>query len=52
MGVNYSTMIYAPNFIQFARPVTFSLVVSAAGASFSTRGIFHDGRVDVPLEDG
>lgn len=52
MGVNYSTMIYAPNFIQFARPVTFYPVASAPTVgSFATRGIFHDGRLDVVLED-
>jgi len=53
VGVNYSTLIYAPAFLQFARPVTFFPVTSApATSSFATRGIFHDGRIDVPLEDG
>lgn len=53
MGVNYSSLIYAPNYIQFARPVTFFPVTSAPTVpSFATRGIFHDGRIDVPLEDG
>jgi hypothetical protein len=53
VGVNYSLMIYAPNFTQFARPVIFYPVTSSPGvASFNTRGIFHDGRLDVVLEDG
>ena len=53
MGINYSLMIYAPNFTQFARPVTFFPLVSApAVPSFAGRGIFHDGRLDVLLEDG
>jgi hypothetical protein len=53
VGVNYSALIYSPNFLQFARPVTFYPVTSApAVGSFSTRGIFHDGRLDVVLEDG
>jgi hypothetical protein len=53
MGVNYSTMIYAPLFLQFARPVTFFPVTSQpAVPSYAARGIFHDGRLDVPLEDG
>jgi hypothetical protein len=53
VGVNYSLMIYAPNFTQFARPVTFYPVTSPPGVtSFDTRGIFHDGRLDVVLEDG
>ena len=53
MGMNFSTMIYAPNFLQWSRPVTFYPVVSNPGvASFDTRGIFHDGRLDVALEDG
>jgi hypothetical protein len=53
VGINYSLMIYAPNFTQFARPVTFFPLVSApATPSFACRGIFHDGRLDVVLEDG
>jgi hypothetical protein len=53
MGINYSLMIYAPNFTQLARQVTFYPIVSApATPSFSCRGIFHDGRQDVVLEDG
>jgi hypothetical protein len=54
VGVNYSLMIYAPNFTQFARPVTFYPVASqpGLGGGFAGRGIFHDGRLDVVLEDG
>jgi hypothetical protein len=53
MGVNYSLMIYAPNFIQFSRPVTFFPVVSQPLASgISMRGIFHSDQIDVVLEDG
>jgi hypothetical protein len=53
VGVNFSTMIYAPNFIQWARPITFYPVVSSPStASYAGRGIFHDGRLDVVLEDG
>jgi len=52
VGIDYSALIYAPNFIQFARPITFYPAISAPAAGpFATRGIFHDGRVDVLLED-
>jgi hypothetical protein len=53
MGVNYSTMIYAPNFLQFARPMTFYPLVSQPSVpSIDGRGIFHSDQIDVPLEDG
>jgi len=53
MGVNYSLMVYAPNFILFARPITFYPVVSSPSSNpFYTRGIYHDGELPVTLEDG
>jgi hypothetical protein len=53
MGINFSTMVYAPNYIQFARPVTFyPLISDPSMSSYAGRGIFHDGLINVPLEDG
>jgi hypothetical protein len=53
MGMNFSTMIYAPNFAQWARPITFNPVASQPGqAAFAARGIWHQDRIDVVMMDG
>lgn len=49
MAVNWSTMVYAPNFIQFARTVTFT---PAAGGSYTGRGIYNTEKLDVLAESG
>jgi hypothetical protein len=53
MGVNFSALIYAPNFDQWARPITFNPVTSQPGQpTFSARAIWHQDRIDIVLEDG
>jgi hypothetical protein len=53
MGMNYSALIYAPNFDQWARPITFNPIASQPGApTFEGRGIWHQDRLDIILEDG
>jgi hypothetical protein len=51
--MNFSTMIYAPNFEQWARPVTFYPIASQPNVpTFSGRGIYHSDKLQIPLEDG
>jgi len=53
MGVDYSTMIYEPNYKMWARPVTFYPVVSQPGIpSFVGRGIFGTVSIDIISMDG
>jgi hypothetical protein len=50
MAINFSTLVYSPTQIVFARPVTFT---STSGASFSGsgRGIYDSRSLNVVLED-
>jgi hypothetical protein len=53
MGLNFSALVYAPNFDMFARPITVYPFASQSGApSFGARGIFHSDRIETALEDG
>jgi hypothetical protein len=49
MGLNYSTMVYLPNYDMFARPVMF---VPTFGAPYGNRGIWHSGATNVQADDG
>jgi hypothetical protein len=52
-GVNFSSLLYGPAFDVFARPVTFYPVVSQpAGASYTGRGYYKSGPIDVQTLDG
>jgi hypothetical protein len=52
-GVNFSTLIYAPVFDQFAISITINPIVSQpAGAAFAARGIFDSRQQIVALDDG
>lgn len=52
-SVDYSTLIYAPNYDMFARPILVTPLASqpAAGA-YQARGIYNHNRINVALEDG
>jgi hypothetical protein len=50
MGLNFSTMVYEPNYDMFARPVTF--VPQDGSASYGGRGIYNSGALNVMAEDG
>jgi hypothetical protein len=49
MGQDFSTLVYAPNFTMFSRPVTF---IPVFGGSYGGRAIWHSDTVSVPLDDG
>ena len=53
MAVNFSQMVYLPNYAVFARPVTFTPLVSQPGqAAYGARGIFNTVPIDVMGSDG
>jgi hypothetical protein len=53
MGMNFSVLIYAPNFDQWAREITYNPVTSQPTvAPFVARGIWHQDKLEVVLEDG
>jgi hypothetical protein len=53
MGLDYSTLIYLPNFEVLARTVTFTPLVSQPNAApYVQRAIYDTDEVDVPAEDG
>ena len=53
MAVNFSTLVYLPNFDMFARPVTITPLASQPGMpAYSTRGIYDTRPIDVQAEDG
>jgi hypothetical protein len=42
MGIDYSTLIYLPNFDMFARPIVITPAASQPGAAaYTNRGIYH-----------
>jgi hypothetical protein len=49
MPLNFSTLVYLPNFDYFARPIT---VTPVAGGSYSARGIYDTDEMDVIMMDG
>lgn len=53
MAVNFSTLVYLPNFDMFARPITVVPLASQPGTpAYSARGIFDTRPIDVQAEDG
>jgi len=53
MGLDFSTLVYLPNFDMFARPVTVTPLASQPGApAYTGRGIFDTRPVDVQGMDG
>jgi hypothetical protein len=53
MPVNFSDLVYLPNFDMFARAITITPVASQAGQpSYASRGIFDTVPIDVVALDG
>ena len=53
MAVNFSDLVYLPNFDMFARPIVVTPLASQPGVpSFSNRGIYDTRPIDVQAEDG
>lgn len=53
MAVNFSTLVYLPNYDMWARPVTVTPLASQPGApAYSARGILGTRALDVQGEDG
>ena len=54
MGVDFSTLVYAPNFDMWARTVYFTPVASQGRGvvAYKARGIYQSSRTNVPLDDG
>src|SRR5262252_7011794 len=53
MGVDYSTLVYLPNYNMWARQVEFYPVVSQPGVtSYFRRGIYGTVGIDIMTQDG
>lgn len=53
MAVNFSTLVYLPNFDMFARSITITPLASQPGLpAYSARGIYNTRAIDVQAEDG
>lgn len=53
MPVNFSTLVYLPNYELFARPVIITPLASQPGLpSYPARGIYDTRAIDVQAEDG
>lgn len=53
MALNFSTLVYLPNYDTFARPVTITPLASQPGVpAYSARGIYGTRPVDVQGQDG
>ncbi|HVG51163.1 MAG TPA: hypothetical protein VM867_05975 [Xanthobacteraceae bacterium] len=53
MAVNFSSLVYLPNYDMFARPVTVTPLASQPGApAYTNRGIYDTRPIDVQAEDG
>jgi hypothetical protein len=53
MAVNFSTLVYLPNFDMFARPITVTPLASQPGLpAYTARGIYDTRPIDVQGEDG
>ena len=53
MAVNFSTLVYLPNYDMFARPITVTPLSSQPGMpAYTARGIYDTRAIDVPAEDG
>ena len=53
MGLDFSTLVYMPNFDMFARPITVTPLASQPGMpAYAARGIYDTRPIDVQAEDG
>jgi hypothetical protein len=54
MGMDFSTLVYAPAFDMFSRYATITPVASQGqgAAAYQVRVIWHSDQIQVPLEDG
>ena len=53
MALDFSTLVYLPNFDMFARPITITPLASQPGMpAYNARGIFNTRAIDVQAEDG
>ena len=53
MAINFSTLVYLPNFDMFARPITVTPLASQPGLpAYGARGIYDTRPIDVQAEDG
>jgi hypothetical protein len=53
VGVDFGSLVYAPNFEVWGRPVTITPLASQPTApAYSARGIFDTEDYEVPMEDG
>jgi hypothetical protein len=53
MAVDFSTLVYLPNFDMFARPITVVPLASQPGVpAYTARGIYDTRPIDVQAEDG
>lgn len=53
MAVNFSTLVYLPNFDMFARPINVTPLASRPGTpAYGARGIYDTRPIDVQAEDG
>jgi hypothetical protein len=53
MAVDFSTLVYLPNFDMFARPITVTPLASQPGLpAYIARGIYDTRPIDVQAEDG
>ena len=53
MAVDFSTLVYMPNFDMFARPITVIPLASQPGMpAYGARGIFDTRPIDVQAQDG
>jgi hypothetical protein len=52
MGLDFSTLVYLPNFNMFARPIVFTPVASQPGApAYTGRGIYHSDQISYAADD-
>lgn len=53
MGLDFSTLVYLPNFDMFARPITVTPLASQPGfPAYGARGIYDTRPIDVQANDG
>ena len=53
MAVDFSTLVYLPNFDMFARPISVTPLASQPGLpAYVARGIYDTRPIDVQAEDG
>lgn len=53
MGLDFSTLVYLPNFDMFARPINVTPLASQPGfPGYGARGIYDTRPIDVQAQDG